>query len=807
MLTTAPAWWLDPTVWAIGAAGLFAIVVLLFAVLLLSRRRYSMDTREVVRAMEELRAGELPDPGGSDPGSPLALVFDAMQRLGQDVGARVRALEEADERTRRMLDVLDDVAVITTDIDGDIRSFSPGASALFGWDEVELVGQSAALLFDEDEYKRFLPKLARRELREQGIASRVRLQRRDNRTFPADLTVRQLTDKRKNPTGFVIRIRDISEAIDLERRLDAAQRRYETVLGGLSAGIAIVRGGRVVYANPRLAELLGVQPEALSDRPLRDSVATRDLLAVEEALTDVEARGGTTTLDCRLADEHGIPVADVRLDATGIEQDNGRAVLLVFHDRTEQSRVEEELRWNERRLDSVIEAASDGILLFIESPAGARVHMVNGSFGRLFDLSTGALLGAAEEELLATLHHSGPAGVDVANLIDGAGHAWRKESFTRSGKQGFDLEVTLVPLTGRDRQPQGRVLVCRDLTAQRETERKLQMHAEQLQLSKIMLEQAYRRLEEANRDLQGRSDQLRAVNEELRKLAEMKSNLLGNVSHELQTPLVSIRGYTEMILRERLGPVTDEQSKGLELCLKNIDRLISMIDNLLVLASTDSETTRLKLSHFDLRPLITEAAELLREKIVAREIRFSSQIEGNDLRVHADRDKILQVLINLLSNAIKFNVQNGRVRVTARLGKPGFAEIHVEDSGRGIPQDSHEKVFERNYQVEQAGHGSEGSGIGLSIVKEILESHGCRINVESALNEGSRFRFMLPLSSQQPGAQTVAPPAREVEDPIRTAESSRQASALEEFEVETRVESNDEPPPRFRIIRPDRPKS
>ena len=693
-----------------------------------------------------------------------------------------------------MMDVLDDVAVITTDNDGDIRSFSPGAVALFGWDEVELVGQSASLLFDEDEYKRFLPKLARRELREQGIESRVRLQRRDNRTFPADLTVRQLTDKRKNPAGFVIRIRDISDRIDLERRLDAAQRRYETVLGGLSAGIAIVRGGRVTYANQRLAELLGVRPEALSDHPLRDQVATHDLLAVEEALTEVEAHGGSATLECRLVDNHSVPLADVRLDATGIEQDDGRAVLLVFHDRTEQSRVQDELRRNERRLDSVIEAASDGILLLIESPRGARIHMVNGAFGRLFDLSTEALLGAAEKDLLETLPAAGAAGEDVANLIEAAGHAWRKETFSCSGSHGYDLEVTLVPLIGRDRQPQGRVLVCRDLSAQRQTERKLQLHAEQLQLSKVMLEQAYRRLEEANRDLQVRGDQLRAVNEELRKLDEMKSNLLGNVSHELQTPLVSIRGYTEMILRERLGPVTEEQGKGLELCLKNIDRLISMIDNLLVLARTESETTRLKLSHFDLRPLIAEAAELLREKIVAREIRFSSQIEGNDLRVHADRDKILQVLINLLSNAIKFNVQNGRVRVTARLGKPGFAEINVEDTGRGIPVDSREKVFDRDYQVEQEGRGAEGSGIGLSIVKQILESHGCRISVESAVGEGSRFRFALPLSPQQPGTQTA-------EQPVEAPDAQRQ-----EFEIETPPGPNDEPQPRFRIIRPESPK-
>ncbi len=252
-----------------------------------------------------------------------------------------------------------------------------------------------------------------------------------------------------------------------------------------------------------------------------------------------------------------------------------------------------------------------------------------------------------------------------------------------------------------------------------------------------------------------------------------------------------------MIMRERLGPITEEQRKGLELCLKNIDRLISMIDNLLVLADTESETSRLKLSHFDLRPLITEAAELLREKIVERRIRFSVQIEGNDLRVHADRDKILQVLINLLSNAIKFNVENGRVRVYARMGKPGYAEIRVEDSGRGIPAEARERIFERNYQVEQVGQGAEGSGIGLAIVKEILESHGCRIGVTSVPGEGSRFRFALPLSPQQPGADTGTSSSRENEpvDPD------------ERFEIDTPPGPKEAPHPRFRIIRPEPPKS
>jgi signal transduction histidine kinase len=156
---------------------------------------------------------------------------------------------------------------------------------------------------------------------------------------------------------------------------------------------------------------------------------------------------------------------------------------------------------------------------------------------------------------------------------------------------------------------------------------------------------------------------------------------------------------------------------------------------------------------------------------------------------------MLQVLINLLSNAIKFNKDNGRVRVTARMIPGGHAELHVEDSGSGIPEGARERVFERNYQVEQADRKTEGSGIGLSIVKQILDSHGCRIGVESALGEGSRFRFTMPLSPQQPGASRVA------QEPLGDE------PAPEPFGGEPEDEADVPAQPRFRIIRPERPES
>lgn len=823
----ATSWSVDPALLILVGVGLFVVIALLFAVLLMSRRRFASDARDVVRAIEELRAGDVPDALPRDPGSPLALVFDALQRLGQDVGARVRTTEENDSRARRTMEALEDVALVTTDVDGDIRNVSRGAEMLFGWDENELLGQPASMLFDEHEYKQFLPKLARRTLREQGVRSNVRLKRRDGRDFPAELLVRQISDGRQGATGFLIRVRDVEERVTLERRAEAAEARYDKLVRSLSVGVATLRGGRIQFANEPFATMCGLDFEDSAQAMLRDRLATSDLLHVEEAIKLVEADGRRRQLSCRTVDERGLPLTEMSLDLSRLEDEEDPSVFVVAHDRSEQLRVEEELRRNEARLDSVIEAASDGILLLSSAHQGSRVQLVNAAFAEQFEATVDELLGLTAPELERWLNESGPLGERLATFL-GTQEGAAKKSFELTGATRVVVDVELLPLETSDSDAPSWLLVCRDQSAQRETEHELQIHAEQLQLSKVMLEQAYRRLEDANRELQGRSDQLRVVNEELQRLDEMRSNLIGNVSHELQTPLVSIRGYTEMTLRERLGPITDEQRKGLDLCLKNVDRLISMIDNLLVLARSQPEAGRLKLTHFDLRPLIAEAADLLREKIVAREIRFAVQIEGNDLRLHADRDKVLQVMINLLSNAIKFNRQNGRVRVNAKLSRAGFAEIQVEDSGVGIPEDELARVLDRHYQVADSGRSSEGSGIGLAIVKEILESHGCKIDVTSRLGEGSRFRFDLPLSPQQPASATrdsrVAssvgtlpddeplPPQAELsvstdDDASIDAlldESFSEAPADDEV-IDLDAAGEAEPPRRFRIIRPQEP--
>ncbi len=326
-----------------------------------------------------------------------------------------------------------------------------------------------------------------------------------------------------------------------------------------------------------------------------------------------------------------------------------------------------------------------------------------------------------------------------------------------------------------------------------------------MQARREILEQANREMERVNRDLEGRTEELNRVNRRLKQLDEMRSNLLANVSHELQTPLVSIRGYTEMILKERLGPISEEQRKGLSLSLKNIDRLISMIDNLMAFSRTDPILRELNLTRVELQPLIEEVVALLEEKITGKDLQVSVELERDGLAVRADRDTVLQVFLNLLSNAVKFSYRGGSIRISARQVGAGYVSASVRDRGVGIPEEDLGRVFERHYQVQRPStKKSPGSGIGLAIVRDILRLHGCTIDVRSEEGRGSEFSFTLPLAplSQAPSIEESEAKLEPV--PLEPRPSQTQAGSPPATEP-----PEDEPPPptsrtigpRLRIIR------
>lgn len=787
---------LPPSPTLLGLLGLLVVLVCLALIgfFLRGRRRTEREVRELVQWVDDLRSGKARRPGDVDPTSPLGVLSDALGRLGHELHGRWSEAEAASERWRALIDASEEVAVITTDTDGDIRSFSRGACALFGWEEDEVASRPAAVVFEESSYKDLLPKLARRSLRAQGITTRARLRRRDGSEFEAELAVRMLEGSQGQPVGFMMVVRDVTEQRRLEEELRDSEARYRTLVEGLGEGVMIVKGGRVAYANPAMEALAGRNVRELEGTPLRDYVSTMDVLVVEEALREP---GGAEEVCCTLVGPDGARRADVRIVLRSVDYAGESARLLLVQDETATRRVHGELARNEMRLDAVLEAASDGIVVLSGDAEGRRVRMTNRSFGELFGVEVAHVLGERETLLVDKLARLGGGAREVASFLAEDGRVAEERSFTlaprEEGAVPREIEVRVAPLVSTGGDHLGRVVACRDVTEQRRSQRQLESQTEKLQLSKVELEQSYRRLNEVNRKLAARGEELDSLNRELRRLDEMKSDLLGNVSHELQTPLVSIRGYTEMILKERLGPISEEQRKGLESSLKNVDRLISMIDGLLSVARGGDDDVRLHPSEFPLTELIDESLEMLHGKIEDRRIEVRVDVARGAGRVQADRDKILQVFTNLLSNAVKFSDPQGRVEVEARPGVAGYARVTVKDRGRGIPADALDRVFERGFRVNDPERPvAEGSGIGLAVVREILERHGCSIRAVSEPGDWTEFVFSLPLAPGDERAPDADPPARAV--PRREPESTRRVPRRDPGD-------GDDPRPRLRIIR------
>jgi signal transduction histidine kinase len=257
-------------------------------------------------------------------------------------------------------------------------------------------------------------------------------------------------------------------------------------------------------------------------------------------------------------------------------------------------------------------------------------------------------------------------------------------------------------------------------------------------------------------ELERHVDELAEANEKLKELDHLKARFMANVTHELKTPLVSIRGYTEAILEGRFGPLAPKQREGLSVALRNVDRLQKLIDELLEFERLDSGEFTLAISDFDLVPLVGATLQTLRPQVEAK--RLSVQLRLPEaLPVRADRERIQHVLLNLVSNAVKFAPEGSAIGVAAAIGETDAeALLTVWDRGPGIPTAAHKFLFTRFWQAEGASrkkHG--GTGLGLAIVKGILDAHGSTIRIVSSEGAGTEVRFNLPLAERRPAAEEV----------------------------------------------------
>ena len=229
--------------------------------------------------------------------------------------------------------------------------------------------------------------------------------------------------------------------------------------------------------------------------------------------------------------------------------------------------------------------------------------------------------------------------------------------------------------------------------------------------------------------------------EKLKELDELKSQFLSNVSHELRTPLASIKGYADNLLDGVVGELDEKQRKYMERISVNCDRLVRMITDLLTLSRIEAGKIEFKPTKVSLYSLISEVVFEFSPIAGKKAVSLTSDCPSNVI-LFADGDKLREIIINLLDNAIKYTPSSGKVLIYVQ-DKEKDVDIAVEDTGIGISSEEIDKVFDRFHQVQHK-EGSNGVGIGLSIVKSLVELHNGRISVQSEIGKGSQFTVTLP---------------------------------------------------------------
>ena len=233
---------------------------------------------------------------------------------------------------------------------------------------------------------------------------------------------------------------------------------------------------------------------------------------------------------------------------------------------------------------------------------------------------------------------------------------------------------------------------------------------------------------------------------QLKATERMRTDFVSNVSHELRTPLTAIKGLAETL---RDGAVDDRgvRDRFLATIEDETDRLIRLVNDLLVLSKADSQALKLKRQPLDVRDLVERSVRKLAPQLEGKGVRVETSASDKLQLVLADADRIEQVLVNLLDNAIKYSPEGGRITVAIDEEGPApeVVSVAVGDQGVGIPAEDLPRVFERFYRVDRArARDGGGSGLGLSIAKAIVEAHGGEINLTSEEGLGSTVRFTLP---------------------------------------------------------------
>jgi diguanylate cyclase (GGDEF)-like protein/PAS domain S-box-containing protein len=387
----------------------------------------------------------------------------------------------------------------------------------------------------------------------------------------------------------------------------------------------------------------------------------------------------------------------------------------------------------------------------------ADIIITTDSEGKIVEFNIGAsrVLGYSKEEVIGRkveeLWLNPKDRQEILKSLEKDGYITNYETqlITKDGSI-VDVILTLSIIKNGDGKIHGTVGISKDITEKKKLERAIEER-------NLELKELNEKLEEKVIE---RTMELEKANRELERSNKLKSQFIATMSHELRTPLNSILGFSELLLDEVFGNLTEKQKRYVNNIYNSGNHLLQLINNILDLAKIESGKMELHYETFSLKQALVEVENILKPLIHKKNQRLTVSVEEKLSVINADRTKFKQILYNLLSNAIKFTGEGGSISITADLiekenynlistkkcCKNNYLKISITDTGIGIKKDYQEKIFLEFEQLDSSySRKYEGTGLGLALTKKLVELHGGKIFVDSEEGKGSTFTVLLPI--------------------------------------------------------------
>ncbi len=507
--------------------------------------------------------------------------------------------------------------------------------------------------------------------------------------------------------GRVAYFHDVTDRLRAEEAIRLQKTLLEVQTEASRDGIILVGADRrILSCNRRCREMWGVD-EGIIGRPVAEVAASLlPTVANAEDFTRI-VRRFVTHLDEERPDGDEFVFRDgrvLRSYGSPVHREDGSLFgrVVYFQDVTEQRHAREALERLSHRDELILNSAADSI---IGLDSSGRVTFANPSAARSTGFTPLELIG---QPLHAFLEHTGADG-------------------TRYPPE--DDPILRVLETGRPGYASGDVFRRKDGTT-------------------FPVEYVSAPIAEGD-DIVGAVVTFKDISERYR-VEKMKDEFISVVSHELRTPLTSIRGSLGLLAGGLVGTIPPRAQRMLDIAVKNTDRLVGLINDILDIERIESGKVTMQWEHCDAGQVIAHAAEVM--QAMAEQAQVTIEVAPAKARLFADSNRLIQVVTNLLSNAIKFSAPGGRIRVSAERRDDQIL-FRVKDDGRGIPVDKLDTIFGRFQQVDASDSRDKGgTGLGLAICRSIVQQHGGRIWAESgpAHGQGSTFSFTIPVERKKP---------------------------------------------------------